>query len=290
MQKKVVTLFLIISILSGCRSLGGVIGDGDGGGGNDSNPDALVGTLLFIGAGLLWKNRDSIFKKDTGSKSEASIPNNIKSTNYRYVYDHTYTPVVSLGNEKKGYGLYTYVLLNKKIATEGTALEDYRKKAKIVLEIIQSYQPSTNMSYIDLAKINNFIIPATNKESNTVTLENYSFSLSNKVTNTISSTLLMYNNGEMAKTFRKNEGPFLVTTLKPITQTGDVLYLLYVDMSSLKPSATHEVMDTYVNKLENSESGNMPFSRLETIRLNALKHLVGFNNVIAVVKQSIPGG
>jgi len=291
MQKKVVVvIILILSLLSGCSSPGGV--RSDGGGGNNDNSNAVVGALLLIGAGLVWKNRDSIFKKSskTNDPFDTSVPTNIKSTNYRYVYDHTYTPVTSLGNEKSGYGLYTYVLLNKKINIEGSALIEYRKKAKIILEMVQTYLPSANISYIDFSKINNFVIPTTSKSTTNVTLENYSYTLSKNFLSDISTTLSVYNNKSMSNTFKKHPGPFLITTLKPISKTGDALYFLYVDMSSLKPSAIQEVMQTYTNKLENSESGNMPFTKLETLRLNALKHLVGFNNIIAVVKQSLLGG
>jgi len=286
MKNKIIILLLFS--LAGCS--GGYPGGttGSSSGGNNNNSEALVGAILLVGGYLLWKNKDSIFNNKSSIFDE--VPTNRKSSSFRYVYGHTYTPLVSLSDEKNQYGLYTYVLLNKKIHATGKTFSEYRKKAEIVLEMSQQYQESSSnsSSIVDYRDINNFLIPSVHK-TKVVTLENYSFRLSKKILKEISQTLALLNNKDMSKTF-KNIGPFLITTTKPISQSGNSLYFLYADLTNANISIVEELMRTYITKLENKYSGNMPFSRLENIKLNIINNTVKLNDKIAVIKQALPGG
>lgn len=285
-MKNKIIIILLFSLVGCSGNPGGTSGSSSGG--NNSNSEALVGAILLAGGSLLWKNKETIFKNKSTTSDE--VPTNADNSSFRYVYGHTYTPLVSLSDEKDQYGLYTYVLLNKKIYATAKTFSEYRKKAEIILEMSQQYQNSSSnsSSIVDYRNINNFLLPSIQK-TKVVTLESYSFKLSEKILKEISQTLALLNNKDMSKTF-KNIGPFLITTTKPISQSGNSLYFLYADLTNANVSIVEELMRTYITKLENKDSGNMPFSRLENIKLNIINNTVKLNDKIAVIKHALPGG
>ena len=287
MTKKLIIITLSI-LLNGCG--GG--SDPNGGGSGTSGGDVAAGLL---GAAIIYGVVNYFDKNHTSNNNASNITSSVTTLDdasdkyFNYIYGHNFTPITKLGDEKDDYGLYTYILFNKKVSEEGLLSSEYRKKCQIILEKTQQYLPSSVKNSFGHDKLNNFLIPSVAKKPSIVSLKNYGFNLSMKVMDTLSKMAMESKSSKFDNNTFSHEGPFIITTTEPLQNTGNEVYFIYADLTDINVAATEEIINTYVSKLEDRKSGDKPFTRLASIRASLLKYLVDFNESIKLVRYAVAG-
>lgn len=211
-----------------------------------------------------------------------------KNRSSKNIYFHTYRKITDLQQEPKiDYGLYTYVFVNRVFGEENLEL---RKKSKTIFNIIMENinESSSRKVQLNPEKVNLFLIPykEKSKTKNNFNIDDYNHSLSIRASMIISGK---YKNGILRKKLSQ-EGPFLVTTRKPIhlIDSNDI-EMIIIDFSNTEPAATKEIMLTYMERLTSKGHGTKDFSAIEMIKADVLSKLIKFNASIELISESIAG-
>jgi len=170
---------------------------------------------------------------------------------------HVWQCIVSLDNEYGNYATYSYVLVGRNENSQASALR-YRKLIDAITGSTIQASDSTK-AILQPEMCNIFIIPALRCDSLKNLQPNYNVSIQ------LLSSLSIAANKPFA-----NTGPYIITLYKPIGKgiPENVADLLYLDLSTVHPSAIPEFVKTYKNHLTKSEIDGM--ESLRSLRLSVL--------------------
>jgi len=185
---------------------------------------------------------------------------------------HLWTELSKANTEPLGYAMYTYVLVRR---SKGTPIS--RDKYNILINIIMnSTSPLNNQSTLGYNKslYNLFLIPSNNNHLND--------ELSKSILTSISVSI---QNEKLNNLFNNNPGPFLISTLEPISDEyfSKELDLLYVDLTKTNIDALPEIVSAYKKYLvSDSIKGVEQFSSLKLTLLNLILDADDSINIVKV--------
>lgn len=277
--KLCVSLFLILSLF-GCATTGDTKGDGV------SGKDVLVGAAVTLAITYFIKkvrksDLEPIYIPEEAKEIKLGAKDYSVIKNTQYVNNHEVRKIVSLGEEKNGYALYTYLLLPKKnyMNQRNSGIAN---KYRAALNSLLGLSLNSSVTFYNKNETNLILVPVINQGN--IALENYNFALSLKIINSFVQAAKETKKMGISNQFRFNEGPFLVTTMKPLLKTDDPIYFLYADMSKLPESAIKQIIAIYKNHLSTKEMGNKPFTKLEKAKINLLSFLTNLNVDLKMIK------
>lgn len=242
----------------------------------------------YSGSFMGINNIKSNTLKNQNSTNEARYPRSLSTATEVYaknVSAHIYQLLVKIGVEPKGYGLYTYVLFGKRLFADDKLSNE--SKYSILLRVVQQYQ-NTEIAKIDKAqkdKMNIFVIPAI-RSTGTIDSSGYNYNLSMQI---IEDFKKKYLNTENKNIIFNNEGPYLVTVIKPLFDFNKVIYLIYLDLSEMNENGVEQVVTDYIKRLESQDFGNRSLSDFEDFRIQVLDVLLDMNESLKVIKIAVAG-
>jgi hypothetical protein len=169
---------------------------------------------------------------------------------------HVWQCIHSPENEYENYATYSYVLVGRNENNQSSALR-YRK---LIDAIIRSTDKAADTeALLPTEQCNIFIIPAVECDSTKTLQPKYDVSL----------RLLSAISFASGRQFG-NPGPYIMTLYKPIGKgkPDAIADVLYLDMSTIHPSAMPEFVKTYKNHLTKQEIDGM--QSLRSLRLTLL--------------------
>ncbi len=201
---------------------------------------------------------------------------------------HHWDSLLQRDGEARGYGMYTYVLFNRQLdlraSLDPEILQRYQKLLNVIVATTLS---STDVGEIDAAEkqlTNLFMIPGTVR-GKLPSLDNYNAVLAMRYLDEIGK-LTRADNPEVADRLMSRPGPFLVSTLKPVSEIDDrQTTLLYIDLSATNPAAMTEIVAAY--KLRLSQNPLNEAEHFAPLRLALLNLVLNADDNITLVKAAL---
>ncbi len=158
---------------------------------------------------------------------------------------HLWDALRQEGDEKHGYGMYTYVLFGWKIdnpANDPETAERYKK----LLDAITSKTPNLSTGKdLNKKEVNLFCIPSKKDyKDGKFNLEHYNFNIAQRII--LRFAAMIKDHKRMFERITTRSGPFLITIAHPLdSYTEGHFPLLYADLSESNPAAILETVMTY---------------------------------------------
>ncbi len=202
---------------------------------------------------------------------------------------HVWLPLTAMFAEEPDFGMYTYVLFGRKLKPRGRLGPETMARYESLLRAIHLSTLSSAESGISEIKekreTNLFLIPL-EAEVSEPTRHNYDSVLSLRCLS-FASRMVRKNDTGLAQSLLDNEGPFLISTLKPMGDTAEKgLELLYADLSSTNPAAMAEIVGAYKRRIGGGLAG---IERFRSLRLALLDAILDADDHIKIVKSALAG-
>lgn len=228
-------------------------------------------------------------------KDSVSIPaNGTRQLNFTLYYPppvmaapslpraHLWDQLYQEGEEEKGYGMYTYVLLNRPsgIPSKAPAWERYQS---LIDAIKQSTPLADNFNDYPKEDFNIFLIPTI---SDSATEESAGKKLNAILSSRIlTGIVIQTEDQDFRQRLNNNPGPFLISSLEPISsRDSGQMDLLYLDLTSTNPAAMPEVVSAYKQRITSDEIDGI--QRFRSIRLALLDLILDTDDHIKIVKTA----
>lgn len=195
---------------------------------------------------------------------------------------HLWDQLYEEGEEEKGYGMYTYVLVNRPsgITSKTPAWERYHS----LIDAIKKSTPlADNFNDYPKEDFNLFLIPTI---SDSATEESADQKLNAILSSRILTGIAIQTDDQsFRQRLNNNPGPFLVSSLEPIsTRESGQVDLLYLDLTSTNPAAMPEVVSAYKQRITSDEIDGV--QRFHSIRLALLDLILDTDDHIKIVKTA----
>ena len=227
---------------------------------------------MRVGAGVLESGNNNMGKVNVGEDD-----NNVQ------IEGHSYR-VISLENElKKLAGVTTYVILPKNFSRTTDLKSDAYLRYERILELIQyldKVEVNSDGSVSSFYEDENTFILFANKKDERVSLKNYDYALSNKV--------LKFFRKTYSNSLFREEGPFLITTIKNIWNDKEDFSFLYVNLTNFNKSAVDEIVGAYKERL--IERGIDDVTTFEKWHARLLSFVTNFGSDIKIFQTAVAGG
>lgn len=194
------------------------------------------------------------------------------STNIR---GHYLQYIGGTGEEAEGYGMYTYALLN--YAGSDQLSSQAQTQYITLLEAVSKTDTIPSDIEDDEKRLHNlFIAP---------------YSVSNGFSRDIIRAIkISSDDGELLTRLSSNQGPFLVSTIRPIAAymslpEDSTMHVLFADLTRTHPAAMEEVVRRYKIRLIDQAEWNGP-ERFKSLELDALNAVLQGNAYVVLIQTT----
>lgn len=209
--------------------------------------------------------------------------------------------------EPKDYGMYTYVLSNLAFSsndeTSKESIKEFTGKWDALISSIKTYAPDADKvlrSYTNKKHYNLFVIPEDWKKSvskDTLDQNSLTWGLTRLVMLGISDYLqnkdsLVEKEANLLEQLYMNRGPFLISTLKPISEISsdeETIDILYLDLSAYNENTIPEIVRSYVKTIFKGAYKGTNIEEFYQTRLMLLDFLVEGNFQVSKIKTTLLG-
>ena len=201
---------------------------------------------------------------------------------------HNWAPLLNMDEETPGYGMYTYVLFNRRLDTPARLTPETLSRYEELLNALAASTLSTEevgeLGSEAKRLTNLFYIPATHA-TNRPTLDNYNAVLAMRYLDEFKK-MTHADNPQVAERLLTNPGPFLISTLKPAGEIDNrQSTLLYADLSTTNPAAMDEIVAAY--KLRLGRDRVSETEKFAPLKLALLNLILNADDNIKLVKAAM---
>ncbi len=200
---------------------------------------------------------------------------------------HLWALLTEMDGEEQGYGMYTYVLFNRRLDVpdiDEETLSRYRSLLKALAGSTLGKKEAGELSREEMGDTNLFYVPSV-VEGKKPSIEIYNTVLSMRYL-MMGSRLVRDDNPEVADRLTTRPGPFLLSSLKPMGKIGSShTPLLYADLSITNSAAMPEVVSAYKRRISRSEVGET--ERFAPVRLALLNLVLNADDNVRVVRAAM---
>jgi hypothetical protein len=197
---------------------------------------------------------------------------------------HGWVSLTHDNTEKRGYGLYTYVLYGRRPSGPTSNTDGYFLRLSRLLQAIKETTPTAAVVEESFARAetNLFVIPET--APNVHGERGYGFDLAKTL-------LLRFSDIEgldpsLSQRLRDNAGPFLVSIHAPLAEIkGQTVPLLLIDLSTTNQAAMEEVVTEYKRRVETQEVATV--ERFRSLKLALLNFIVNRDDDLVLVESAL---
>jgi len=201
------------------------------------------------------------------------------------IHYHGYFLLTKLNAEPAEYGVYTYVLSGNAATSGQPVIGDMETRYTALLRAIAAQAPSAvtlSAEVIPTRETNLFCIPAKAGTSNvTLNFQNYSSELAVRYRLSVERQLTSQ---ALRNKLEDNTGPFLVSSLTRLSQTGAGAPILFADLSTTHPDAMQEVVKAYKQRVQS------PLDKAEVFKpfkLALLSIILNGNDYVQIEKAAV---
>lgn len=261
-QNKIIIVLTISMFILGCTPIAM----------KSTPPPEAVLLPIPTAEGVLASGNKNLGRIDVGEGTNRNVQ--IEDDSYRVIY--------SEDELKKLSEITTYVIFPKSLASESRMDEQIHKRYKRVLKLIQRLDKVEveNDGYVSSFYENeNIFVLFSQEKGKVVSIENYNYDLSKKV-------LKFFRKAYTYSLFRE-EGPYLITTVKNVWKEKEDFSFIYVNLSGFDNSAIDEMIGAYRERLFNH--GINDITILEKIHTNLLSIVTNFSSGINIFQGVVSG-
>ena len=201
--------------------------------------------------------------------------------------EHAHGPLLRVGGEPQGYGMYTYVLFGRKVGLReppppAAVLQRYESLLKALEGRVRS-AATLDAAGVARSRVNLFCIPAVT-ENKLAALENYNSEIASIYLIWAGQATLQ--DPRLHDKLGAGDGPFLVSSLKPLT-AGAGGPLMVADLGDTAPAAMEEVVMEYRRQLSAKPLASV--EDFKSLRLKLLNLILLTDTNIRIVKEALAG-
>lgn len=194
---------------------------------------------------------------------------------------HVWDTLTRKGNERPGYGMYTYVLFQWRVDALADKNPEIAKRYENLLNAITGPTSTAEKAGTAVRESNLFCIPSNEVYvSGRFGLEKYN----SKLARTYISILcnMIQDDNELVERFNDRPGPFLISTLHPLdTNVKGDFHLLYADLSESNPAAIKETVMAYRKHIRSATVDGV--ESFNPLRLTLLNWILNIDDNLKIV-------
>lgn len=193
---------------------------------------------------------------------------------------HVWDVLKGEDKEKTDYAMYTYVLFGRRVDDDLDAETRDRYK-KLLYEIMKNKTTSVAEGIWAKEESNIFYIPGFGDYDKKRTIENYNSDLAMRY---LAALIKLFNdNGqiELKNRLDMHPGPFLISTLKPLTHiSGNKIPILFADISYKNPAIIENIVASY--KIRITDKSVAKVEIFEPVLLKVASYLANYNDLAEI--------
>lgn len=219
-----------------------------------------------------------------GAKSEARLMKRMRPPKFKKAIPirHVWDTLRYEGCEKKGYGMYTYVLFGRRVDNLASVSPEIAKRYENLLYAIISSTPTTREArHLMKGRSNIFYIPSkVNLGAGKFSLKDYNSSLAMSYIARLAD--MIKNNTKLVERFDTRPGPFLISVRYRLGKISKGNFMLYADLSECHQAAIEEIVVAYKNHI--TTEGVNTIEEFDSLRLKILNFILFADEDLKVVR------
>lgn len=197
---------------------------------------------------------------------------------------HFHRQFLKSEREPSGFGLYTYVLLPRRISEEFGVSTETLQKYKYLLGKVQQTKSSESPTRAEPSEVNLFLLFST-KVSEQTDINNYNYQTASLYIEELAHQMQLVGRNETAKQIEEGSGPFLLTVDTPLFDAANRRNYAYLDLSTVPPSTVEQLFEIYLSNLSMQRPGSIVFQGSEVFKADSLRWLKYGDLLGALVKD-----